>query len=73
MVFSEVFTMADTSRPRVIDATPSRAMARMISSSGEDVSIAPVAGIFRLARPISTRTAACTAVSTPSTMSLDHR
>ena len=41
MAFSEVLTMADTNRPRHIEAMASRAMARIISTSGTAVRKAP--------------------------------
>ena len=41
IAFSDVLTMADTNRPRHIEAMASRAMARMISTSGATVRKAP--------------------------------
>src|ERR1700721_4031320 len=44
MVFSDVLTMADTSRPRHIDARASTAMATRSSPSGNPDSTAPLGG-----------------------------
>jgi len=73
IAFSEVLTMADTNRPRHIEATASTAMPRIISASGPPVSRAPFTGICRQDTPISTRIIDCAMLMTPRTSSLEVR
>jgi hypothetical protein len=73
IAFSDVLTKAETSRPRHIEAIASIAMPIRISNSGGTPGSAPLGGIFAPASPISTSTADCTMLMTPSTMSLENR
>src|ERR1022692_3261844 len=73
MVLSDELTSAEISRPTVIDATASTAMARAISTSGSDVRNAPCVGGGRAATESYTRFLACKALIRPRTTSFDHR
>jgi len=73
MAFSEVLTMAETSKPRHIEASESTAMPTRISSSGGTPGRAPLAGIFWPNSPISTSSADWMMLMAPSTISLDDR
>jgi len=73
MAFSDVLTMADTNKPRHMEATASMAMPRISSMSGRPVKKAPWAGISRHDTPISTSNVDCTTLITPRTSSLETR
>jgi hypothetical protein len=70
---SDVATKAEISRARHIEAMPSRAMARKISTNGMPVRNDPCGGIGRLINPSPTSTADWMTTITPSTSSLENR
>ena len=73
IAFSDVLTMADTSRPRHMEATASTAMPRITSISGRPVRKAPLAGNARHDTPISTSKVDCRTLMMPRTNSLETR
>ena len=73
MVFSDVLTDAEMSRPSAMDTTASRASAMISSASGTAWMTDPLVGSFRPIRPISTMIPACRPQMTPSTASLEDR
>ena len=73
IAFSDVLTMADTSRPRHIEATASTAMPTISSASGVAVRKAPRVSPGRQDTPMTTSTVDCAMLMTPRSSSFEAR
>jgi hypothetical protein len=73
MVFSDVFTSEEMTRPNIIEVKPSPMIGMHSSSTTECPRTTPSSGISRLEKPIRPTIRPCSTVITPSTTTLDIR